>query len=281
MNIDDKYSDMMQRSIDRTTSVKEEEELRSYLLSNSEAQSVFEDLTTMANELNAVPTPSVSPNLKKIVLNLTVSRLGNTKPPKRFNLLQLFLPTHNSRHVSHNVQEGVMKKKAIVGGFAFFAIAVIYLAVLYPWPASNGDVQGTIGGVKKYNAYQMSDRDVQISQQSLTPAENIDPEVVLAFYHSAPMAAREAFIQKSESSVLQKGESSVLHKGESSVLQKGESSVLQKGESSVMQKSIELQRAQMYWNSASVQAKEQFYRTWLEKTEGLSKTDLQKSGGDQ
>ena len=194
-----------------------------------------------------------------------------------------------------------MKKKGIFVLAAIAIVAIVYAVVLYPWPVSNQDALGTIGGVKKYNANQISDKDVQLSEQALTNGEIADPAVVLAFYRSASTPGKEATVEKDASSlpkdasVMQKDASSL--QKDASVMQKDASSLqkdasvmpkdasgMQKDAGGLQKTADELQKAIMYWNSASIQAKEQFYRTWLEKTEGLNKTensDLQKTSGDQ
>ena len=94
-----------------------------------------------------------------------------------------------------------MKNKLMIGGVTFTVLAVIYVAFLYPWPAGQG-TEGTIGGVKKYNAHQLAEKDVQL--QDITSG-SVDKDMILSFYTSAPLSDREAFersysIEKSSNS---------------------------------------------------------------------------------
>jgi hypothetical protein len=60
-----------------------------------------------------------------------------------------------------------MNKKLLGGSIAVALILVVYFAFLYPWPDSK-NIEGTIGGVKKYNAGQISDKDVKLAETAYT-----------------------------------------------------------------------------------------------------------------
>jgi hypothetical protein len=82
-----------------------------------------------------------------------------------------------------------MKNKLMITGVTVVVLGVIYIAFLYPWPAGQG-TEGTIGGVKKYNAHQLAEKDVQLQDIS---SGTVDKNMILSFYASAPLADREAF----------------------------------------------------------------------------------------
>ena len=63
--------------------------------------------------------------------------------------------------------------RAILAAIAFVVIAVAYMSFFYPWP-STSDVQGTIGGVKKYNASQMGEKDVTLASPQNEGARRIN-----------------------------------------------------------------------------------------------------------
>ena len=67
-----------------------------------------------------------------------------------------------------------MKGKLVISGILVAVIAVVYFSFLYPWPGTS-DVLGTIGGVKKYNSQQISDKDVQLNEHMLTDGSQADP----------------------------------------------------------------------------------------------------------
>ena len=79
-----------------------------------------------------------------------------------------------------------MKTKLILTGALIAVVAIIYFSLLYPWPGGQDvqGTQGTNGGVKKYNSQQMSDKDVQLNEKSLSDGKQADPDLVLAFYNS-------------------------------------------------------------------------------------------------
>src|SRR5260221_932261 len=70
------------------------------------------------------------------------------------------------------------------------ALALFYFAFLYPWPASV-EVQGTIGGGKKYNAGQLTDKDVQLSgSQGSTRMSTMEKRIKSLEGRLAPYAQR-------------------------------------------------------------------------------------------
>ncbi|OLD58019.1 MAG: hypothetical protein AUI33_18225 [Ignavibacteria bacterium 13_1_40CM_2_61_4] len=70
------------------------------------------------------------------------------------------------------------KKRMVISACALGAIAILYFAFVYPWPVNEG-VQGTIGGVQKYNAGQLSDKDVKLggSENSTDPIATLEQKV--------------------------------------------------------------------------------------------------------
>jgi len=59
------------------------------------------------------------------------------------------------------------KTRVLIIGSALVAILVLYFAVFYPWPTTNSDLSGTVGGVEKANKYQaeqISDKDVAVQE---------------------------------------------------------------------------------------------------------------------
>src|SRR5260221_12218167 len=70
------------------------------------------------------------------------------------------------------------------------ALALFYFAFIYPWPASV-EVHGTIGGVKKYNAGQLTDKDVQLSgSQGSTRMSTMEKRIKSLEGRLAPDAQR-------------------------------------------------------------------------------------------
>jgi hypothetical protein len=227
-----------------------------------------------------------------------------------------------------------MKNKLMISGVTAVVIGVIYIAFLYPWPVGQG-TEGTIGGVKKYNAHQLAEKDVQL--QDITTG-TVDKDMIIAFYNSAPLADREAFersrgmertadgsyqrsadgsyqrsadasYERSASSDLQKTTNSDLNRTASSDLQKTTNSDLNRTASSDLQKTTNsdlnrsagsdlqrtsasdlsrsadnmversasslLERSLGFWNQAPMQSREQFAKSWLEKSQGFEKSQGQ------
>jgi len=243
-----------------------------------------------------------------------------------------------------------MKNKLMISGVTAVVLGVIYIAFLYPWPVGQG-TEGTIGGVKKYNAHQLAEKDVQL--QDITTG-TVDKDMIISFYNSAPLADREAFersrgmertsdasyqrsadasYERSASSDLQKTTNSDLNRTASSDLQKTTNSDLNRTASSDLQKTTNsdlnrtassdlqkttnsdlqkttnsdlnrsagsdlqkttnsdlsrsadnmversassvLERAVGFWNQAPMQSREQFAKSWLEKSQGFEKSQGQ------
>ncbi|MFI5253138.1 MAG: hypothetical protein ACHQQQ_12000 [Bacteroidota bacterium] len=87
-----------------------------------------------------------------------------------------------------------MKNKAIIGGVAFVAlVVVVYFAMIYPWPGNSG-TEGTIGGVKKYNANQLSEKDVATSNGAPAAGNTLSgPDQQIRFLE-AHYLARMAYV---------------------------------------------------------------------------------------
>jgi hypothetical protein len=68
--------------------------------------------------------------------------------------------------------EVLMKKGMVYVLMVVGVLAIVYFAFLFPWPQSE-NAQGTIGGVKKYNAEQISDKDVKIEGEQMSEAQLI------------------------------------------------------------------------------------------------------------
>jgi hypothetical protein len=68
-----------------------------------------------------------------------------------------------------------MKNKLVYAGILVALVVVVYFAFLYPWP-KNETVTGTIDGAKKYNAQQLSDKDVKLEADQYTDAQFGDME---------------------------------------------------------------------------------------------------------
>lgn len=66
--------------------------------------------------------------------------------------------------------EVIMKKGTIYIVMLVGVLAILYFAFIFPWP-QNENVQGTIGGVKKYNQQQLSEKDVKLEAQQYSEAE--------------------------------------------------------------------------------------------------------------
>src|ERR1051326_308633 len=81
-----------------------------------------------------------------------------------------------------------MNKKVFIGLTSVVFLAIVYVAFFYPWPSTEG-LQGTFGGVKKYNAHQLSDKDVQVSAIS-----DLDRTIITEYWNSAPDDQKKAFM---------------------------------------------------------------------------------------
>ena len=175
--IDTKYIEHINKEIDGLNTPEESIALREYLSDNPEAQKLFDELMEISRMLESVPPIEPSQNLKKYILNDPVTQ---HYVPRNNNIGHFFLSFVNNINpltLFLNLQESVMKKQKYVLAAIVVAIVFVgYMSFFYPWPSSS-DVQGTIGGVKKYNASQMSDKDVTLA----TPSSERDHKIMEAF----------------------------------------------------------------------------------------------------
>src|SRR5258708_37908424 len=77
-----------------------------------------------------------------------------------------------------------MKSKLVLGGVLVAVVAVVYFTTLYPWPGKD-NVQGTIGGAKKYQSQQISDKDVKLEGQKEGSETKKADQRDAAFFRSA------------------------------------------------------------------------------------------------
>jgi len=313
--ITEKQIELIHREIDKLNSAEESRAFQEMLSVNPEVKELYDELHTLSGMLNSVQPVEPSPNLKKLVLNSIDA--GRYASPAQSSFLSLFKPSLSNSHTPINPQEGFMKSKLVISGVLVAVIAVVYMSFIYPWPATN-DVTGTIGGVKKYNSQQISDRDVQLNEHALTDGAQADPEVVMAFWKSQPLSMRETFakdvnasltkdanasltkdanasltkdanasltkdanasLAKGEPITMQKGEPITMQKGEGNTIQKGEPITMQKGEGNTIQKTTELAMAIAFWNTASIAQKQEFYKTFNDLQKGEGNT-IQKGEGN-
>ena len=190
--IDTKYIELIHREIDGLNSAHESAELQRFISSSHEAKDLYDELVAVSHMLHEIRSVDPSPNVKKIILNsIDTSRYTAINKQSVSHLISLTIT---------NLQEGFMKGKIVIGGILVAVIAVVYFSFLYPWPG-NSDVLGTIGGVKKYNSQQISDKDVQLNEHALVDGSQADPEVVLAFWNSQPLSMRESFAKDANQSL--------------------------------------------------------------------------------
>jgi hypothetical protein len=133
-----------------------------------------------------------------------------------------------------------MKNKTIFGGIALVAVVVLYFVTIYPWPAVES-TEGTIGGVKKYNAGQLSDKDVKIEGQ--TTSNSTDAPVSGT---PADANGRQASLEQAKSAGLEQAKSSNAIQAKSAGLEQAKSS------NAIQAKSAGLEQAK---SSNSIQAK--------------------------
>jgi hypothetical protein len=154
----EEYQELIYRELDGDLSPAEHSRLEEVLASDSEARQFRDECRSMFDALGAVPRVEPSPELKKIILNTIIAPVPHGRRSLFHTIKSLitFSPT----------QEVAMKNKLIIGG-ALAAIAVLYFAVLYPWP-SDSEMFGTIGGAKKYRSEQITDKDVVVGGQENT-----------------------------------------------------------------------------------------------------------------
>ncbi len=162
--IDERTVELIHREIDGLNTPEETSMLRSRLPEDPEAQELYEDLVKLGAILKTVAPAEPPGYLKTSILNTIPFRPQPANRTRGFGwtgqfIRSLFLVDHHSL----SKQEGSMKKHKAVqfGLLAGVALALVYFAFLYPWPVTQ-EVQGTIGGVKKYNAGQLTDKDVRL-----------------------------------------------------------------------------------------------------------------------
>ena len=93
--------------------------------------------------------------------------------------------------------------KLIFGGIVAVVVVVVYASLIYPWPATP-DAVGTIGGVKKYHAYQITDNDVNVNNEqnsTIAPASGtaVDNSVVerqAGLFRTAGLERQISFFQQ-------------------------------------------------------------------------------------
>ena len=93
--------------------------------------------------------------------------------------------------------EVIMKKGMIYVVMLVAVLAIVYFAFIFPWPQSE-NAQGTIGGVKKYNAQQLSDKDVKLESMQMSEAELI--ELLKEAMKYVPEAQQKAIIETAQKS---------------------------------------------------------------------------------
>ena len=157
----EEYQELVYRELDGDLTPAEADRLRAVLAADPEAKKFHEDCRSMFSMLSAVPRREPSPGLKKSILN----SIATPDPASRHTIVH----TIKSLFTFSHSQEVVMKNKLIIGG-ALAAIAVLYFAVLYPWP-SDSEIFGTIGGAKKYRSEQITDKDVVVGGQENSTTE--------------------------------------------------------------------------------------------------------------
>ena len=85
-----------------------------------------------------------------------------------------------------------MKKRIVYGGGLAAVLMIVYFAFFYPWP-NDENVQGTIGGVKKYNSPQISEKDVVLdgqTTQGTSVSDNATIEKAPAWFMKLPLEQR-------------------------------------------------------------------------------------------
>ena len=113
MNVEEKYLEMMQRAIDGMISPGERVELNKYLETHPAGRALYNELLSVAAELQTLPEESVSPNLKKMIMNRTQSKIITQPRRIPFTFLNLSRQLLKSRNSLIYHQEGNMNKKGI------------------------------------------------------------------------------------------------------------------------------------------------------------------------
>lgn len=173
--INEREIELIHGEIDGANTAEESVRVQMLLGSNPEARALYDDLKQLAGLMR----PGAGEELPRTLHNRIMNALprGLHTPRKSGIGARLFQlkSKFNPRSIHFLIMEGLMKK-AIIGGLAVAAVAVLYFATLYPWPGASSS-EGTIGGVKKYNAGQIDDKDVKVAQpsnESATPAQGTD-----------------------------------------------------------------------------------------------------------
>ncbi len=197
----EQITELMHRDIDGENSPVESASLRQHLAAHPDEQKQFAELQELSRMLASVPALEPSQNLKKHVMNSDAVRSYQPGRKGARSFLSIFQTTpHTSFH--HNPQEGHMKQqhKLIFGGIAAVVAVVVYASLIYPWPATP-DAVGTIGGVKKYHADQITDNDVKVNNgqnATIEPGTANDNSVVehqASLFRNAPVDRQIQFFR--------------------------------------------------------------------------------------